>query len=395
MSPSVMICAGEASSDLHACDVISALRRRAPDVALFGMGGPGMRALGFEAAVRAEEVSVAGLTEVFWALPRLWGCLRRLERLAAARRPVAALLLDLPDFNLRLARRLKRLGIRVVYYISPQVWAWRQGRVKQIRAYVDAMLVILPFEEDFYRRRGIAARFVGHPLVQQHGRAPDAAARKAAREGLQLGAELCVAVLPGSRHKELQRHLPTMLAAMQQLHQRLQRPIQVLLPVAPTLDWEAVQRLLPPAVAGLSLRRLRGQACEALLAADVAVVCSGTATLQAALMGRPMVVVYKVSALTFVLLRLLVRLPHVALVNLIAGRRLVPELLQGNFTAAKVVNQLQALLPGSGLRHARLQTQLLQLRTQLGAQPTAELVAAAVMAAAPSEAHDSAVKAVI
>jgi lipid-A-disaccharide synthase len=385
MAPSVLICAGEASSDLHARDVILALRQASPEIALFGMGGPCMRAVGFEAQVRAEDVSVAGLTEVVWALPRLWGCLRRLVELARSRRPCVALLLDLPDFNLRLARRLKALGIPVVYYIGPQVWAWRKGRLKILQQLVDDMLVILPFEEAFYRRHGMPARFVGHPLVQQQGPPPDAAGRQRARQRLGVGDTPCIAILPGSRAKELSRHLPEMLAAMHALSAELGQTLQVLLPVASTLSRAAVEQLmsrqLPAAGGRLDLHLLDGEAPLALLAADVAVVCSGTATLQAALQGRPMVVVYRVSRLTYAILRRLVDLPYIGLVNLIAQRPLVAELLQEKFCVENLVREVRRLLPTTqgGVAHAAMQQELLDLRAHLGAKPTAQLVAQAVL----------------
>ena len=377
----VMICAGEASADAHARDVIVALRARQPHLQIFGMGGRAMREVGFDAVVRAEEVAVAGLTEVVRALPRLVGSMRRLVRLARLRRPQVALLLDLPDFNLRLARRLGRLGIRVVYYISPQVWAWRRGRLRQIQAYVDEMLVILPFEAEFYRQHGVTAHYVGHPLAEQLA-ATAAAAPAAARQRLGVDATPTLALLPGSRAHEIARHLPIMLQAARRLQQHLGQPLQVLLPVASTIDPAQIERLLPAASDGLRFCLLDGQATAALQAAELAVVCSGTATLQAALLGRPMVVVYRVSAVTYQILRRLVQLPHIALVNLIAGRRLVPELVQQDFSTERLVAELRRLWPGEAdavAAHARMQEDLGALRQHLGAQPTAARVAGRVL----------------
>ena len=296
-SNSVLIVAGEASADLHGARVMSALAARRSDVHVFGVGGAAMRAAGLDAVVRAEELSVAGLTEVLLALPRILGILRMLARLAAERRPAVAILIDMPDFNLRLAKRLKALGIPVVYYISPQLWAWRPKRVAQIRAHVDRMLVILPFEEEFYRRHEVPAEFVGHPLVEE---LPPPRERQAARTDLGFVGTRgpVIALLPGSRKQEIARHLPLMLAALQLLRQTIPTA-QALIPIASTIPRALVEAMV--ARSGVEVTLLDGHATEVLSAADVAVVCSGTATLQTALLLRPMVVVYRVSALTYLL----------------------------------------------------------------------------------------------
>ncbi len=371
-SSSVLIVAGEASADLHGARVLRELRGRRPDVRVFGVGGDAMRAEGLEAVVRAEDISVAGLTEVLFAIPRILRILRRLAALAAERRPSAAVLIDLPDFNLRLARRLKALGVPVVYYISPQVWAWRQRRVAQIRALVDRMLVILPFEEDFYRTHGVPAEFVGHPLVEELPPPCDRATARAAL-GLPAGGPV-VALLPGSRKQEIARHLPLMLEGLRRVRERFPGT-RAVIPVASTIPRALVEARV--AAAGVDATLLDGQATEALSAADAAVVCSGTATLQTALLLRPMVVVYRVSWLTYHILKRLVRVAHIALVNLIAGRTLVPELIQDAFTAGTVASELERLL-ASDVERARVETELAALRAKLGEKGAAERVAEVV-----------------
>jgi lipid-A-disaccharide synthase len=344
--PSVLIVAGEASADLHGASLVAALRTLSPSTRLWGAGGAAMRSAGFEADVRAERIAVAGLTEILTALPRIWRCLRRLERLARERRPAVIVLIDLPDFNLRLARRLRSLGIPIVYYISPQLWAWREKRVEQIRALVDQMLCILPFEQSFYERHGVRAQFVGHPLVRQLAGGID---RNQAKNSLGLTSEQgpVLALLPGSRPKEVSRHLPPMLEGVKRIKRYFPNAIPVI-PVASTIQRRRVQSLVDRA--GVPAVIVDGQAVEALAASDVAVVCSGTATLQAALLGRPMVVVYRVSWLTYQIVRRLVRVSQIALVNLIAGRAVVPELVQDRLTPAAIDAEVRRFLEDPLLR---------------------------------------------
>lgn len=380
-SSSVLIIAGEASADLHGARVLHELRARSPSTRVFGVGGEAMRAEGLEAVYRAEDISVAGLTEVLLAIPRILRILRDLGRVAAERRPKVAVLIDLPDFNLRLARRLKALGIPVVYYISPQVWAWRPKRVSQIRELVDRMLVILPFEEDFYRVHGVAAEFVGHPLVEELPPPSDRATARAAL-GMPPGDGPVVALLPGSRKQEIERHLHLMLAGLAQLRLRFPNA-RALLPVASTVPRALIEAGVQRA--GVEVTLLDGQASEALAAADAAVVCSGTATLQTALLLRPMVVVYRVSWLTYHILKRLVRVAHIALVNLIAGRTLVTELIQGGFTAGTVAAELERLLTDDAARRS-LEDDLAALRQRLGERGAAERVAEVVAGYLPASA---------
>lgn len=374
MHQSILMVAGEASADAHGAKVLQALRRDAGHIKAVGIGGQAMRAEGFEAVVPAEAMSLAGLTEVLWALPRMFRIMWQLEALAKARRPDVALLIDLPDFNLRLAKRLKRLGIPVVYYISPQVWAWRAHRVKQIARLVDKMLVILPFEEDFYRAHGVSVQFVGHPLVEQLPQNPNMHTARQAL-GLPPAPTPVVALLPGSRRKEVLRHLPVMLEGLA-LAQRQTPSLVAVLPIASTIDPKLVTDAIT--ACGATVRVVSQQASECLIAADAAVVCSGTATLQAALLVRPMVVVYRVSWLSYLILRRLIRVAHIALVNLIAGEALVTELVQHQLTAAHVAEHVTKLLAQGPVRQ-QLTAKLQALRERLGQHDTGQAVANEVL----------------
>ena len=369
----LMVVAGEASGDLHAADVLAELRRRRPGLRAFGMGGPRLEAAGLERLFDAREISVMGIAEVWPRLPRIWRVFRALVRAARERRPAAALLVDVPDFNLRLARKLRGLGVPVVFYVSPTVWAWRRGRVRQIARDVDRMLCILPFEEEFYRAHGVRARYVGNPVVEQ---VPPPGAPEGFRRALGLDAgRPTLALLPGSRPGELQRLLPTMVESAVLL-QRERPELQIVVPVAPGLERAPLERAF--SLRGLHPTLVDGRAAEVVGAADVAVVASGTATLETALMLRPMVVVYRMSALSWAVGKLLVRVAFVSLVNLLSGRRLVPELLQGALRPQAVADEVRRLwLPGAA-RAAQLEG-LQALRAKLGGGPTASRVADEVL----------------
>lgn len=381
MSPlPILISAGEASGDLHAARLAAALRERR-GAQLFGLGGERMREAGVELLAESREVSVVGISEVVSRLPRVWSVYRQLVAEARRRRPPLAILVDFPDFNLRLARQLHALGIRLVYFISPQVWAWRRERVRQIRQFFEHVICIFPFEEDFYRSQGVAATFVGHPLAED---LRPRLTREAFCEkfGLDAGKPI-VALLPGSRLSELRHHLAAMLAGCATLGER--RAAQFVLPLAPGLDAARVAELVlarggsevvqrEPGRFAFLCRYARGQACrvealsgwtwEALAAADAAVVASGTATVEAALLETPMVVVYRLSALTAALARRMVKLPHFAMPNLIAGRAIVPELFQEQFTPEAVAAELERLL-GSAEARERMRRDLREVRERL------------------------------
>jgi lipid-A-disaccharide synthase len=365
----VLIVAGEASADLHASRALEELRRLRPGVHAFGVGGPRLREAGLEALAPAEEISVMGLTEVLPRIPRILSILRMLGRAAAERKPRAALLVDLPDFNLRLAARLKKLGIPVVYYVSPTIWAWRAGRAKKIARVVDRMLCILPFEERFYEGTGVSARFVGHPLAERP--APGPAERYREQLGLPI-ARTTVALVPGSRPSELRRIFPAMLAAAERI--RASRPdSQFVVPVAPTLARSQLEPYLA-AHRTVDVKLVDGRAEEVVGASDAALVKSGTSTLETALMLRPMVVVYKLSWLSYLVGRLLVRIAHFALVNILAGRGLVPELLQTEASPERMAAEVERLLGDRAAREAQLQG-LREVRDSLGGPGAARRVA--------------------
>lgn len=337
----VLVVAGEASGDQHAADAVAAIKQLRPDLRFFGMGGPKLAAQGVELVHGAHEISVMGIVEVLPKVPRIWQVLNDLERAAKDRKPAAALLVDVPDFNLRLAKRLKALGIPVVYYVAPMAWAWRESRTKTIAERVDQLLCILPFEQDFFRTRGVNATYVGNPVVDQ---VPAAASPGEFRKALGIAEDGPVlAVLPGSRRSEISRLGPTLAAVSAKVI--AQRPgTRVLIPVAPGLPHDFVNA--PFAAAGVTPTLIEGRAAEVVGASDVALVASGTATLEAGLMRRPLVAVYRVNALSYAVGKLLVRIPFFCLVNLLAEKKVVPELLQGDMTVEKIVAELEPLWSG-------------------------------------------------
>jgi lipid-A-disaccharide synthase len=368
MLQTIFISAGEASGEHYGALVISALKKRLADsgktAQFFGMGGERMAAAGLECIVRSEEMAVMGLTEVVRHLPRIWREYRRLKQSIRARRPSVAILIDFPEIHFRLAKELHRLGIPVLYFVSPQLWAWKKHRIKLVRKYIDRMLVIFPFEEPFYRERGVQAEFVGHPLAElplpvvTH-------ANFAAENGLDP-TKTWIGLLPGSRPKEIRDHLPTILQAAQKLHGNF----EFVIPLAPTLNGpqrDEVRRLVEAHGSGLSVRLVE-DARAALHHARASIVASGTATVEAALIGNPFVVVYRVSALTYAIAKRVVTVPHVAMANLIAGKRVVPELIQSDFTADNIVREIEPLLPDGPPRQSMME-ELARIRGLLNTRP--------------------------
>ncbi len=374
MTQQILLSCGEASGDLYCGELARELKRIEPGLDCFGLAGAASARAGVELLVRLEQVSVIGLIEVLARLPALRRALSTLVEAAARRRPTAAVLIDFSGFNLRLGRRLQALGVPLVYYVSPQVWAWRSGRIRTIRNTVDRMLVILPFEETLYQSAGVPVRFVGHPLVDLV-RAREDRASFLGRLGLDP-ARLLVAVMPGSRASELTLHLPILVRATESL--AAARPdLQFLFLKAPTVDSAAFR---PVEAASGRVRIAEGVNYEALAHAAVAVVASGTATVEAALLGTPMVVVYRVGALTYLLGRPLVKVPHYAMVNLIAGRPLVPELIQDRMTAEAVAQEVLRLLRPE--EAAAMRQGLAEVRTKLGAGGASRRAAEEVLAVA-------------
>jgi len=329
---------------MYGAQLIEALQRLDPRLEFFGVGGDRMRAAGCDTVVDAKDLSVVGITEILSHLPKIYGLFQRLIKEADKREPHLAIVIDSPAFNWRVAREMKKRGIPVVYYVAPQFWAWRQGRVRLLRNYIDKALVIFPFEEKFYRDRGIDATFVGHPLAEL----PDPAIERnqyADRYGLDL-AKHWITLMPGSRVKEVRMNLPTMLEAAANLGPAH----EFLLPVAPTLDRAFLNDLL-----GRQSITLVPESLPALWHSRAGIVASGTATVEAAMMRTPFVMVYRVSSLTYLLGRPRVKVPHFAMVNLIAGKGIVAELVQHDFTAQNVVAHLREILLDSPARNRMLE----------------------------------------
>ena len=325
-----------------------------------------MRAAGVESIVKADELAILGLWEIGRALPKFWQAFTELKRATAQQPPDAAVLVDWPDFNLRLARWLHRRGIPVIYYISPQLWAWRSYRARSIQRDVDLMLSILPFEKEWYARRGITSvEYVGHPLTGEVRPQFDRT-EFCRRHNLDSGRPV-IALLPGSRHKEVVRILPPMLDAFGVIRKQ-RSDIQFVIVVAPNRDLAEAQQIIDANIndktAKDSLRLIHHQTREALAAADAAAVASGTATLEAALLGIPTVIVYKESALNWHALGSLITAEHYGLVNLIAGRRLATELMQDEFTGETLARELLSLLEPQ--RNAQMRAELNEVMKKIG-----------------------------
>ena len=361
LTPRIFLSAGEASGEHYGAALIPAIRKRIPSAEFFGLGGQRMEALGMRRIVRAEDVAVMGITEVVRHLPRIYGEYRKLRASIRQERPDLAILIDFPDVNLSLARHLKAAGVPVLYFVSPQLWAWKKYRVRDVQQYVDRMLVIFPFEEAFYRNNGIQATFVGHPLADLP--LPTISRQDFAREYSLDPSKQWIGLLPGSRAKEIRLNLPEMVRAAQALQQ--ENTYDYLLPLAPTLTNEqrAEVRAMLPAAPPITLT---SDARATLHHARASIVASGTATVEAALIGNPFVVVYRVSPVSYAVARRVVHVPHVAMVNLIAGKRVVPELIQSDFTAANVVLHMQPLLRDE-ITRAGMQSDLRQISDMLKA----------------------------
>jgi lipid-A-disaccharide synthase len=373
MSPTpILLSAGEASGDMYAARLASALQQRI-DVQIFGMGGDQMRAAGVDVIADYHEISVVGITEILSHLPSLIRAMRKLVGAARQRKPALAILTDFPGFHLRLARKLLPFGIRNIYYICPQFWAWRPWRANLVRRRFVQALCIFPFEETFFRDRGVNAKFIGHPLV---GTVKPSFSREqfAAKHNLDSRHPI-ITLLPGSRWGEISRHLPTMLEACGELKKLAPAAYNFVLAVAPGVDLARLRTLIPsnshPVV-------VQSETYEALAAADAALVCSGTATVEAALLNAPMVVVYRVTPLTALLAKPLVRTKFFGMVNLIADRAVVPELIQDNFTAPKVAAELHRLL--NPVVSAEIRHGLADVRTRLGPAGAIDRAADAIAA---------------
>lgn len=371
-----MVVAGEASADAHGAALVRELGSLRPGLEVYGVGGSALRAAGADLILDFSRVGVVGISEVLPELKRFYAAYRALAHSVAERDPRGVILLDLPDFNLMLARKVRRLrpDTAIIYYISPQVWAWRPGRVKKIAARVDSMLTIFPFEVEFYKERvkDFDVEFVGHPLR-------DSARASSDRESLRrefggTGPGPVIALLPGSRRSEIEKYLPVMAeAAAEQKGKR--EGAQFLLARAPTLAAEMIERNL-----GRSrdvVRIIPGRACDVLAAADLALVASGTASLEAALIGTPMLVLGAVSWLTYSIVKPMTLVPRYSLPNIIAGREVVPELIQREVTPRRVIETMDSLLDRPE-EMARMKKDLAGVRDALGEEGASRRAARAV-----------------
>lgn len=380
-----MIVAGEASGDLHGGNLIREMRRIDPGLSFYGMGGERMKAAGAALLADAADTAVVGLSEVVLRLGAILRAMQRLKSSLKRERPALVILIDYPDFNLPLARAARRLGLKVLYYISPQVWAWRKDRIKTIRETVDRMAVILPFEEAFYREAGVDVTFVGHPLLDEvKKKYPRTEAMK--RFGLKEEATT-IALLPGSRRSEVERLLPEMLKACRILMERLS-PLQFLLPLAGTLNPDRVRDILRQHPVPVNV--IRDEIADVLAVSDAAIVASGTATLETALLETPMVVVYKVSASSYAIGRRCIRVDHISLVNIIAGRTVVPELIQKEANPERIAAEIRELIVRRQ-KAREMKAALAEIREKLGApgasRRTAEMACA--MLSPPGEGASS------
>lgn len=368
---SVMVVAGEASSDEHAAHVVYELKQKLPQAEVFGMGGSSLRAVGAETIVDSEQVaSVMGLTEVIGSLWNIYVAYRTLVQEAERRKPKLVILVDFPDFNMQIARALHRRGAKILYFISPQLWAWRKGRIRTMKKYVDIVAPIFPFEESFYHRHGMQAEYVGHPFLDRPAMSIDRDVFLS-EQGLDP-ARPVVALLPGSRKAEVERLAPVMSGALRRLR-KIRPGVQAIVPIARTLKRDWVKSFFDET---LEIAFVDGRSSEVVHAADVGIIASGTATVEAALARLPMVIVYKLSPVTYRVGRMLVRgVKFFGMANLIAGEQVVPELLQDDVNEARLCEELERYL-GDPAHRAKTAERLGRVRQRLALPGTSRSTAA-------------------
>lgn len=369
----MLISAGEASGDLYAAGLVEALRRRNPALEFFGCAGQRMQRAGVRAVVDARSLAVVGLVEVVTHIPRIYREYRKLIRAAQEERPDIAILTDSPDFHLRLARRLKRLGIPVIYLVAPQVWAWRKGRLPAMRQNIDQLLCIFPFEPDFFAPHGIDARYIGHPLTRL---VRPSGSREELRRRYGIADESAVvALLPGSRKGEIERHLPVLLEAVRKIREANQSlSLRFILAVPPgVLGPNFTER-----ISETSIQVLEGQTWDVLACAELALAASGTVTIEGMLLGTPMVTFYKVNKLSWLMGKYLVKVPFYSMVNLVACRRVVPELIQNDMTPARLASEALALLADDSARDRMREELQVVARKLMGHLDPLEVAASSV-----------------
>lgn len=360
------IVTGEASGDLHASGVLRELKMRVPSLVAYGIGGARLAEEGMELIADVRDMAMVGLSNVLRHLPKYVRVQRALIDRLRSERPDVLILVDFPDFNLRLARKARRLGFPVVYYIAPQLWAWRRRRIRAIRRLIDHVLVILPFEADFFRQHGVPVTYVGHPVVEQ--------LRSIGRYEKRPHEEpLRIALLPGSRRSEVQDILPAMLDGLETLSARWL--IEASLIQAPTIDRSQIDGVLEGRSFPVEIVERNG--AEAVARSHLALASSGTATLEAAVLGTPMIVMYRLTALTYWLARWLVKLDHFSLVNIIAGREVVPELIQSQVRGDRIAEAAEAMLEPK--TYERIRIELEDVRNRLGQEGASRNAAEAIL----------------
>lgn len=366
-SPHLVIVAGEDSGDFHGANLVKALRQQLPQSRISGIGGQKMKDEGVDLAFPSARLAVVGITEVLRRLPDILSGCRAIRKHLRDTRPDLLVLIDFPDFNLHLvAPYARKLKIPIIYYISPQVWAWRQKRVKNINKLVEKILVIIPFEEEFYRQRGVSAEYVGHPLLDEfRGFRPPP-----------LGQRKNIALIPGSRESEVKRLLPLMVTAAL-LYAREKPDSQFIIPVAPSIDIDFIQKMIPSSLVN-KVTLLRKPLVQALQNTSFALVTSGTATLETALAEIPMVVIYKVNQLSYELGKRLISVPFISLVNLIAEKEIVPELIQHEALPEKIAGKIRSLLDKPET-YLKICHELRELKTKLGSAGAPARAAAAIV----------------
>ncbi len=378
---SVMLVAGETSGDIHGGRLARELKELAPSLRLFGMGGEKMEAAGVELVRRISETGVVGFWEVYRDINRYRKIFRDLVRIMEQRRPRAVILIDYPGFNLRFARQAHNRGIKVIYYISPQLWAWGQRRVKKVQRYVDRMVVIFGFEEEFYHRHGVEAVWVGHPLVGTLDRSLDQAA---ARRRLGIRGSPVIGLLPGSRRGEIENILPILLATAGELKKKFPQA-EFLLPVAAAELRPLVEDHLRETPVPVRQEESAGQ--EIIASADLLLAASGTVTLEAAIFQTPLIIVYRLSFFTWFFIRMMIRIPYVGLVNIVAGKKIVPELLQFQARPVVIARQAEEILTRPEIRN-RMIRRLGEVSRALGEPGSSRRAARAILEAIPDDPGD-------
>ena len=352
--------AGEASADLHGSNLVNAMKNLDPGIVFWGIGGDKMRQAGVETFITSSDMAVVGLTEVLYKLQTIVKAAGKLKSVIKKRRPDLLILIDYPDFNIHIAKTAKHFQVPVLYYISPQVWAWRQGRIKKISRRIDRMAVILPFEKSFYRQKGVEVDYVGHPLMDA---CPQKVDKETIRAHLELDKEhLVVGLLPGSRKEEIKKLLPVMIKSAEIMSRRHQN-IRYLLPIAPTIDPEFVQPFINNS--SVKIKVIREDIYEPLSVCDAAIVASGTATLEMAVMGVPMVIIYRMSPLSYWAGRMIIKLSYIGLANHGKKAGVVPELIQGEVTPVRLAHETLNILENKDIQK-EMKKKLENIKKKLG-----------------------------